>query len=247
MNNAASHAVAPLSAEPRDQPLVTPTFQPIALAARADGWTPERQRQFIEGLADCGIVREAAARVGMSEQSAYQLRRRPDAAGFNQAWDAAVQLGVHRLQSTAFERAITGTVKRRYYNGEVVGEDTVFDNRLLIYLLDRLDQTPSHVRVTAGRWHETLSALDDGLTQPLSAPGKGAEPPVWRHKNGEWLTHFYPPEGFEGDQWGEFGDRGYCRTLTEEEEEAIESHQARVASKVSCQRDRYFARLRGDL
>src|SRR5688572_982285 len=111
MNEVVSRAIVPASREQRDQPSTAQPFQPIALAARADGWTPERQRQFIEELADCGIVREAAARVGMSEHGAYQLRRRPDAAGFNQAWDAAVQIGVHRLHSTAFERAISGTVK----------------------------------------------------------------------------------------------------------------------------------------
>jgi hypothetical protein len=29
-------------------------FDPVALRARADGWTREKQRWFIEELADCG-------------------------------------------------------------------------------------------------------------------------------------------------------------------------------------------------
>lgn len=93
-------------------------FDPVATASRHDGWTPDKQRAFIEELADCGIVREAAARVGMTEQSARRLRRRPDAAGFNLAWDAAVQVGADWLHSLAYERAVTGTVRRHYFHGE---------------------------------------------------------------------------------------------------------------------------------
>jgi hypothetical protein len=40
---------------------------------------------------------------------------------------------------------------------------------------------------------------------------------------------------------------GYCRTLTDEEWEAAEAHQARHARKVSYQRDRYFARLKAEV
>jgi hypothetical protein len=111
-----------------------PSFTPIQLAHRSDGWTPDRQRAFIEELADCGVIAEAAARVGMTEQTARRLRRRPDAAAFNKAWDAAIQLGGDRLRSIAYERAVNGTVRQRYYRGEVVGEERVYDNRLLIYL-----------------------------------------------------------------------------------------------------------------
>src|SRR4051812_32119517 len=77
--NAAAFALTAIPAPP------TPRldFDPVDLRARGDGWTREKQRWFIEELADCGIVREAAARVGMSEQSAYGLRRRADAASFN--------------------------------------------------------------------------------------------------------------------------------------------------------------------
>jgi hypothetical protein len=59
-----------------DAPPTLVDFDPVTLRARCDGWTGEKQRWFIEELADCGIVREAAARVGMTEQSAMRLRRR---------------------------------------------------------------------------------------------------------------------------------------------------------------------------
>lgn len=53
-----------------------PEFSIVELHYRHDGWTPERQRDFIEALADTLAPALAAARVGMSEQCAYQLRRR---------------------------------------------------------------------------------------------------------------------------------------------------------------------------
>lgn len=244
MNNIAPQPFEPAT-ETQLDPTTTPVpFQPVPVAWRAQGWTPERQRQFIEELADCGVVREAAARVGMTEQGAYQLRRRPDAAGFNQAWDAAVQLGVHRLHSTAFERAISGTVRQRFYQGEVVGEEKVFDNRLLIYLLNRLDaQRDFDVRRTAENWHEQLGDLEDGLLRSLPAPDESHRSPVWRDEDDEWRTSFPPPEGYNGEEWGAYGEEDYCRALTGDEVAAVEARESRLVLRAGKQRDRYFARL----
>ena len=43
-----------------------PDFAPVPLRYRHDGWTPERQRGFIEALADTGCVSRATATVNMS-------------------------------------------------------------------------------------------------------------------------------------------------------------------------------------
>jgi hypothetical protein len=40
------------------------------------GWTPARRAAFLRELRACRSVRQAAASVGMSRQSAYRLRRR---------------------------------------------------------------------------------------------------------------------------------------------------------------------------
>ena len=90
----------------QNQNPVTTSLFPVPIRARIDGWTPDRQRAFIEALADCGIIREAAARVGMSEKSVARLRRRDDAAAFRTACDRALRLGASRLRSVAFERAV---------------------------------------------------------------------------------------------------------------------------------------------
>ncbi|MEW4449236.1 hypothetical protein [Qipengyuania sp. JC766] len=67
-----------------------PCFHPVPVKARADGWTHQRQAAFIGYLAQTGCVATAARLVCMGRESAYRLRRRPGAAGFAAAWDAAL-------------------------------------------------------------------------------------------------------------------------------------------------------------
>lgn len=61
------------------------SFDAVPVRYRHDGWTPDRQLAFIETLSGCGCVDEAARGVGMSRNSAYALRRRPDAQAFRLA------------------------------------------------------------------------------------------------------------------------------------------------------------------
>lgn len=150
-------AAAPPAVEPPAAPrgaLDPAPFDPVPLRARHDGWTPEKQREFIEALADSGVVREAAARVGMTQQSASRLRRRADARAFDIAWEAALRQGARRLHAIAWERAIEGVVKRHYYHGELTSEERVFDNRLLTYLLGTTN-------LNCAPWRETEQALED--------------------------------------------------------------------------------------
>jgi hypothetical protein len=60
------------------------------VGTRADGWTPARQADFVGYLAETRSVIAACRRVGMGRESAYRLRKRPGAAGFAAAWDAAL-------------------------------------------------------------------------------------------------------------------------------------------------------------
>ncbi|HEV7661853.1 MAG TPA: hypothetical protein VGO55_18590 [Allosphingosinicella sp.] len=78
----------------------TPDFTPIPVRYRKDGWTPERQYLYVAALARTGHAGKAARAVGMTEQSAAKLRRRPDAASFNAACAAAF-LGARRRWAQA--------------------------------------------------------------------------------------------------------------------------------------------------
>lgn len=110
-------------------------FEPVPLRPRHDGWTAEKQIAFIEALAETACVEEACRRVGMSDSSAYQLRRRPCGAPFRHAWDAALDYALHRLEQAALSRALNGVPRPVFYQGEQVGEWREYDERLTMFLL----------------------------------------------------------------------------------------------------------------
>lgn len=112
-------------------------FVPAISRRRIAGWTPARQADFITALAAGHGVRDAAASVGLSAQSAYRLRRGATVNDFALAWDAAIDAGALRLTETALERALHGERRTVYYRGKPVGERVTHDNRLLLALLAR--------------------------------------------------------------------------------------------------------------
>ncbi len=121
---------------PRKKRGTLPAFTPVPRHSnRHDGWTPERQQRFIEALADTGSVRAAAHGVNMTPESAYQLRRHAEAASFRQAWEAALALGVQRLEDVAMERALQGVDVPVYHFGQIVGTRRVYNDKLLMFLL----------------------------------------------------------------------------------------------------------------
>ena len=119
-----------MTESPSTQPLDSPEFKPVPTTPRHDGWTPERQRRFIEALCLLGSVAAACRAVRLSSASAYKLRGRPDAASFAAAWSIALAMGRDRIWEQAFDRALNGYVRPIRYRGEVVGYRQVFDNRL---------------------------------------------------------------------------------------------------------------------
>jgi hypothetical protein len=110
-------------------------FEPALTRFRRDGWTPERQRAFIDALAETACVSDACRAVGMSTQSAYALRRTFEAEAFRLAWDAALDYAIRRLSDEVISRAINGVPVPHFYKGEQVGEHRRYDERLAMFLL----------------------------------------------------------------------------------------------------------------
>ena len=108
-----------------------PSFTPVPLRARRDGWTPERQRAFIQALRDTRCIAQAAAAVGMARETAYRLRERPGAASFAAAWDAA--FAAPRLEVEV--RPLAGTLVPRMVDGKQVGWRREADGRALFNVL----------------------------------------------------------------------------------------------------------------
>lgn len=112
-----------------------PAFTPVQLRYRRDGLTPARQVGVIQAVAECGCVREACARVGISAESVYKLLRRPDAQSFRIALDLALDGAADRVEDGAFSRAINGVEIPHYYKGELVGTHRRHDERLAMFIL----------------------------------------------------------------------------------------------------------------
>lgn len=113
-----------------------PAFTPVPRKCeRHDGWTPERQRDFIEALADTGSVDAACKAVNMSTVGAYYLRRQPGAEDFRTAWETALALGVQRVEDVVMDRALNGVEEPLYSYGKLVGTRTRYNDRLLMFIL----------------------------------------------------------------------------------------------------------------
>jgi hypothetical protein len=110
----------------------------IAPACRHDGWTPERRALFLDDLATRGNVRAACARVAMSRDTAYRLRRRD--ALFARGWDAALLLARDHAAATLGDRAIDGIEEQVWHRGELMGTRRRYDTRLLLAHVARLDK-----------------------------------------------------------------------------------------------------------
>jgi hypothetical protein len=76
-------------------------FYPVPTRTRRDGWTVERQADFLGLLAETGSVIGACEAVGISRKSAYRLRARPGAESFAAAWDAALGMPVRKVTPPA--------------------------------------------------------------------------------------------------------------------------------------------------
>jgi hypothetical protein len=221
-----------------------PDFDPVPVRYRRDGWTPERQVGFIRALAECGCVREACRRVGMSSESAYELARRPDAQSFRVAWDVAMDQAVRRLADGAFGRALNGVEIPHYYRGELVGTHRRYDERLTMFILRTRDPqrfgrdcergTPEISR--EGRALDFANALawvrTDAEREAAGLPRTVVAPPAANDddRDGPSLEHVYdfaptvPPGPDDDDGEDMVADPG-CedeKELSEEEEAALE-------------------------
>jgi 3-hydroxyacyl-CoA dehydrogenase len=225
------------------------SFEPVPLRYRSDGWTPQRQREFVEALADTGIVRHAAAQVGMSEHSVSRLRRRPEARAFDIACDAAQRMGARRVLSVAVERAIEGMIKRHYYHGELKSEERVYDNKLLTYLIGKLGpalEPRAESRAVEADWTAWMEAIEQEAPPPAPSLPDIAElvdpaDRIWEGDDGLLWTDFPPPRGFQGQERGVFdGYNYYARTLTEAEREVLDSDDRKYVERDYANRDRFF-------
>ena len=125
---------------PDQPPLPAMPFDGVPLEDsrnRLAGWSADRQRLFLTHLAETGSVHLACGSARLSARGAYRLRARSPA--FARGWDMAQRLSVGRLSAIAFDRALNGRHEQVYRDGELGAERRVPNDKLLMWLLARLD------------------------------------------------------------------------------------------------------------
>ena len=130
-------------------------FRPVPVKARHDGWTPERQRGFIDRLVLTGCVAISARAVGKTPQSAYRLREHAGAASFRRAWDLAIESGESHMIDVAMANSLTGIIVPTMRLGRCVGQVYRYDNRLAMRALTAMDR-----RAARSNGRDPLAVLD---------------------------------------------------------------------------------------
>lgn len=136
---------------------------------RHDGWSPDRQVVFLEALARTGNVKAAALYTGLSRESAYKLRRRPDGRAFARAWDAALIHARDVFQDELLDRGLNGWDEAVWHQGEEVGMRERWSAPLFLAALGRLDRMADGLdmagkpaRAAAANFDELLDGIAQG-------------------------------------------------------------------------------------
>ena len=184
-------------------------WRPVPRRPRADGWTPDVQRGFIQALADTGMVEEAARSVDMSVQSAYRLRTAPGGESFARAWKAALAAAAERVLDLAFARAIQGEDTPVFdRDGCRVGARWKTNDRMTMFLLraympDRFRHAHESMRHPAEPTalldppvHEAVAALTPPppVDPHLLLPPERLEALVLGARGVEEVHALYPPD-----------------------------------------------------
>jgi hypothetical protein len=83
--------------------------------------TRDRQKRFLEALAETGIVSVAVEIAGTSRTRVYELRKRD--AAFAKAWEWAEETAADALEAEAWRRAVNGVQEPLVSAGKVVRDD----------------------------------------------------------------------------------------------------------------------------
>lgn len=123
---------------PKDEPVAIMCDEDADPFAHARVFDREARVRFLDLLADSGNVSKAAARVGVSRETAYRARRRH--ADFARVWDAALVHARARGEAEPASRALDGVAVPVMLRGEHVATFRKHDARYLLAHLARLDR-----------------------------------------------------------------------------------------------------------
>ncbi|MGX7951754.1 hypothetical protein ACWPM1_04225 [Tsuneonella sp. HG249] len=156
-------------------PNLPAVIEALAAAPQPGQWTEftrAQQVQFLEALAECGSVRQAARRVPIGASTVYRARRADPA--FRTAWAGALIAARVLAEDTLATRAIEGLEEEVLYHGEVVATRRRYSDRLLLAHLGRLDRLTEDARAAAFAedFEGALGRFAEGAGAPEKAPAE---------------------------------------------------------------------------
>ena len=95
--------------------------------------THPAKRAFLSAFAYCGRIRRAALEAQVNWRMHYHWLRADPA--YAEAFEQAKGLAADFLEDEAIRRATEGVQRAVYYKGTQVGEETLFSDTLLIFML----------------------------------------------------------------------------------------------------------------
>jgi hypothetical protein len=95
--------------------------------------TAKKRREFLDALSKTGNVSHAARTAVISRRAVYEWRNEDES--FKAEWDDAVEQATDLLEIEARRRAVEGTVKPVFYQGEKCGEIHEYSDVLLMFLI----------------------------------------------------------------------------------------------------------------
>ena len=206
----------------------------VAALGHSAVFTRELRVRFLDHLAFKGNARAAAARVGVSHETAYR-KRRQDAA-FAALWNAALVHARHYSESELATRALDGVEVPIWHRGELVGHQVKHDTRLMLAHIARLDKRvegDAAARACAERFDEMLAdyaghEAPEGFAEAAEERDRHERPaaPGMPPTRAEYVTYF---RGLALDAvaaGGSEGDAGLEDELEALEEAGREAGQA---------------------
>lgn len=116
---------------------------------RYDGLGPVRRRAFLRALSETGEIQQACARVGTTQQTIWNLKKKKPE--FAAACEAALARSLPCLEQVAWEHAVEGWDEEIVHGGKVTGTRRRYSETLLRTLLVREQAARQAERVAAAK------------------------------------------------------------------------------------------------
>lgn len=139
--------------------------------------TDKKREEFLDYLRGGWSITASAGRISVSRQAVYALRQSDR--DFARQWEDAYESGTDIFEDEVKRRAVEGTEKPVFYQGEIVGHIKEYSDTLLIVALKarRPELYREQVKVITAQ--DTDKAIDEALEKHnLPKPETFAGEPV---------------------------------------------------------------------